>query len=97
MENKDSYIPEEIASMMITHYRVVGELGSLESKMTETKDQLYQTRDKSEVDRLWGHVIRNRFEGARQAYKNFYESAIPENVRNALEKEGLGIDFGEIE
>jgi hypothetical protein len=97
MENNDSYTPEEIARMLSAHNSIFVELGNLEIKMTETKNQLYRTRNKNEVDRLFGLVIKSRYHGARQAYKKCYDEAIPENVRNAFEKQGFGIDFGRIE
>jgi hypothetical protein len=89
MENKKTYTPEEITKMVYTHLSIVGELGNLEAKAEELKQELYARGKKEDFDRAWGHILGNRYVAARESLKKIYEEAIPENVREIFKSANI--------
>lgn len=95
MENKESYTPKEIAEMVSVHLYVSSNLKNLENKMIEVKEGLYARGKKKEADKMWGHLIRNRYEEARKLFEKAYNEAIPENVREAFKSKNILLNLEE--
>lgn len=93
MKTKDSYSPDEIAEMMTVHSYIAEEMSKLKTVMLETKEQLYKTKDKRDVDRAWGHFLGNRYVGVQRKFVEAYQDAIPEDFRKSLRARGMSLDI----